>query len=109
MLRMTALMTAFCLILAGCAVYRVDSKAASDGFYLPKGLADQVLYLESVDKPHDVIGIISLATERASPREEVLARMRAEAAILGADAITALLSDNEPIGVRYTAKAVVFR
>ncbi len=109
MLRSAVLMMVCSVLLAGCTLCRVDSKDLSSDFYPPKDSADQVVYLEKLDKPYDLIGVVKITTERLSPREDVLARMRYEAAILGADAITEIESDQQPFRVQYTAKAVVFK
>mgnify|MGYP001769242952 CR=1 FL=1 len=109
MLRAAVLIMFCSLSFAGCSLYRIDSKDVSSDFYPPKDSADQVVFLEKLDKPYDVIGLVRITTDRTSPREEVVARMRYEAAILGADAITEITSDHAPFRVEYTAKAVVFR
>ena len=109
MLRAAVLVMISFVFFAGCSLYRVDSKDVSSDFYPPKASADQVVYLEKVDKPYDVIGLVKITTDRTSPREEVVAKMRYEAAILGADAITDMASDHAPFRVEYTAKAVAFK
>lgn len=109
MSRVAVLIMFFSVFFAGCSLYRVDSKDMSSDFYPPKGSADQVVYLEKLDKPYDIIGIVKVTTERVSAFEEVVARMRYEAAILGADAITDIALDRAPFRVEYTAKAVVFK
>lgn len=93
----------------GCSFYRVDSKDMSTDIFPPKDTAEKVVYLEKVDKPYIVIGIVNLSTQRRSPRDEVVARMRQEAAILGGDAITELVCDNAPVQVHYTAKVIVLK
>ena len=97
------------VLFTGCSLYRVDSNAVSSDFYPPKDSADKVVYLEKLDKPYEVIGLVKITTDRTSPREEVLAKMRYEAAVLGADAVIELASDHAPFRVEYTAKAVVFK
>jgi hypothetical protein len=109
MLRAAVLVMVSSVLFAGCSLYRVDSKDVSSDFYPPKNSADQVVYLEKVDKPYEVIGRVKITTDRMSPREEIVAKMRYEAAILGADAVTDITSDRAPFRVEYTAKAVVFK
>jgi hypothetical protein len=109
MLRLALGMMICVVLFAGCSLYRVDSKDASSDFFPPKSSPDQVLCLEKVDKPYDVIGIVRITTGGMVPREEVVTKMRYEAAILGADAIMDIVSDREPLRVNYTAKAIVFK
>jgi hypothetical protein len=111
------------LIFAGCSFYNIDSQDTTLDFYPPKASADQVAYLDKVDQPHEVIGIVTVDTERNRPLDEVVAKMRHEAAILGGDAIMDVRQDpgdgagpkvkkyfgNVNIRVRYTAKVVLFK
>jgi len=109
MLRAVVLVIVSSVILAGCSLYRVDSTDLSSDFFPPKNSADQVVYLEKLDKPYEVIGLVKITTDRVNSQEEVVAKMRYEAAILGADAITDIVSDPAPFRVEYTAKAVAFK
>jgi hypothetical protein len=109
--------------LAGCSVYRIDSEDTTLDFYPPKASALDVAYLEKIDKPYEVVGVVSLDAERSRPIEDILLKMRYEAAILGGDAITGLRSDlseakekksqplllNARIRVRYSAKVIIFK
>lgn len=106
-------------LLAGCSVYRVDSKDATLDFYPPKDSPQKVIYLEKVDKPNEVIGVVTVEVERTAIFEEVLAKMKEEAATLGGDGITDVHQDapvtpfkvlsNANIRVRYSAKVLVFK
>ena len=109
MARAVVLIILCSFFLAGCGFCRVDSEDVSTNFYPPKVSSDQVVYLKNVDKPYDVIGIVKVTTEREITRAEVESRMRSEAAILGADAITDLASEKLPFRIQYTAKAVGFK
>jgi hypothetical protein len=109
MLRAVVLIIVSFMLFTGCSLYRVDSKDLSSDFYPPKDSVDQVVYLEKLDKPYDVIGLVKITTDRISPREEVVAKMRYEAAIIGADAVTDIVSVHAPLRVEYTAKAIVFK
>ena len=109
MVRSVVLMVSFSIFLAGCSLYRVDSQDLSSDFYPPKDSSDQVVYFEKLDKPYDLIGIVKITTERMVPLDDVMARMRYEAAVLGADAITDIVAQQQPFRVEYTAKAVVFK
>jgi hypothetical protein len=104
-------------------VYRIDSEDTTLDFYPPKASANDVIYLEKIDKPYEVVGVVSLDAERTRPMEDILLKMRYEAAILGGDAITDVRSDlneakggksepfliNARLRVRYSAKVIVFK
>ncbi|MBF0618695.1 MAG: hypothetical protein HQL19_00850 [Candidatus Omnitrophica bacterium] len=97
------------IFLAGCSVYRIDSQDTTLDFYPPKNTPERVQFLEKVEKPHDIIGIVTVATERSRPMAEVVTKMRYEASVLGGDAITDVRSEPSGILVRHTAKVVVFK
>ena len=114
---------AACVVLVGCSLYKIDSQDTTLDFYPPKASPDKVAFLEKVDQPHEVIGIVTVDAERNRPLDEVVAKMKYEAAILGGDAITDIRRDidegagkrpekflsNAYIRIRYTAKVVVFK
>ncbi len=110
--------------LTGCTVYQIDSKDTSTDFYPPKRNIDDVAYLETLDKPYVEIGLVTVTTERRGDLKDALPKLKQEAAILGADAITDIQTDasgswqkikangllgNAYIRVNITAKAVVFK
>jgi uncharacterized lipoprotein YajG len=111
------------LVLVGCSFYSIDSQDTTLDFYPPKASPDKVIYLKKVEQPHEVIGIVTVDTERNRSFDEVVAKMINEAAILGGDAITDVRRDlregagktsekllsNAYIRIRYTAKVVVFK
>ena len=57
-------------------------------YYPAKDSPDDVQYLEQVTAPHKVIGTVKVNAERNQRREEVIRRLKSEAAVYGADAIT---------------------
>jgi len=109
---------------SGCTFYQINSKDTSEDYYSPKTNIDQVTYIEKTDKPYTEIGIISVTTERRQGLEDVLPKLKQEAGILGADAITDVhkgptdiwmklkpqqLLGNAYIRTTYTAKAIVWK
>jgi hypothetical protein len=96
----------------------------SETFYPAKNTED-VVYLESVDREHEVIGTVIVNGERKQRNmDDVIQKMRREAAILGGDAITNIQSDatgvwkklpahetlkNAYVRANYTASVVVFK
>jgi hypothetical protein len=123
MLRNSIIIFIFSFVLSGCSFYSIDSQDTTLDFYPPKPSADKVAYLEKVDQPHEVIGIVTVDTERSRPFEEIVAKMKYEAAVLGGDAITDVRRDTgdsssskmkeflsrSSIRIRYTAKVVLFK
>jgi hypothetical protein len=109
---------------SGCTVYQIDSKDTSQEYYSPKTSIDDVAYMEKADKPYTEIGTVTVTTERTQTLEDVLPKLKQEAGMLGADAITDVGSDatdlwkkyapqkvlgNAYIRVTYTAKAIVWK
>ena len=108
-----------CGVCVGCSFCRVDSRDTTREFYPPKATPDKIVYLQTVDRPYDVIGIVTVSAERTRPFEEVLTPIKREASILGGDAITDVLQNadlpgprilkNAGLRVNYTAKVIVFK
>ena len=109
---------------SGCTIYQIDSKDSTQDFYPPKTKIEDVVYLEKVDRPFTEIGIVTVTTERRQSIQDVLPKLRQEAAILGGDAITDVQSDssgiwkkvqiqkflgNAYIRANFTAKVIVFK
>ena len=109
---------------SGCTVYRIDSKDTSRDLYVSKTSIDEVAYVEKTDKPYIEIGTVTLTTERNQSWQDVLPKLKQEAGMLGADAITDVENgatdlwkkiapekflDNAYIRTTYTAKAIVWK
>ncbi|MFC1510355.1 hypothetical protein ACFL49_01725 [Candidatus Omnitrophota bacterium] len=78
---------------SGCTLYRINSEELTSDYYKSKQSADDVMYIETLDKPHEVIGRITVNAERRQRVSEVVEKMKKEAAILGGDVITDIQSD----------------
>jgi hypothetical protein len=111
------------VISSGCSIYQINSKDTSEGYYAPKTSIDDVAYLEKVDKPFTEIATVTCTTERRQAFAEVLPKLKQEAGMLGADAITDVKSEptdlwkslkpqrflsNAYIRTTYSAKAIVW-
>ena len=109
---------------SGCTVYQIDSKDSSQDYYVPKTSIDDVTYVEKADKPYTEIATVTVTTERRQSLEDVLPKLKQEAGMLGADAITDVQSNatnfwktlppkkligNAYIRTTYTAKAIVWK
>lgn len=114
------------LLSSGCALYHIDSQNISPNYYPSKKSSNDVVYLENVDKPNEIIGYVTVNTERvhSETMEDIISKMKREAAILGADAITEIKSDaagewkklpaqklvgNAYVRANFTATAIVFK
>lgn len=75
-------------LLTGCTVYQIDSQDTTENFFPPKTSLEDVRYIERVDVPFEEIGIVTVTTERRQSLEDVIPKLKQEAAILGGDAIT---------------------
>lgn len=109
---------------SACSIYHVTSIDSTDEYYPSKQRASDVIQLETVDKPHEIIGEVTVNTERRQRLSEVIGKMKREAAILGGDAITNIRSNatgtwkklpaqdligNAYVRANYTASVVIFK
>ncbi|MBF0521724.1 MAG: hypothetical protein HQL24_01565 [Candidatus Omnitrophica bacterium] len=109
---------------SACSLYHVDSADVTTNYYPSKKSASDVVYLETVTEPHEIIGYVTVNTERRHTIEDVLDKIKREAAILGGDAITDIRTDatgewkklpaqkligNAYIRANFTAAVVVFK
>ncbi|MCA9403948.1 MAG: hypothetical protein KC897_09220 [Candidatus Omnitrophica bacterium] len=78
---------------SGCSLYNVTSEETSLNYYPPKDSTQGIVYQEKVDKPHEVIGYVTVNSERRQKIDEIIERMKRETAIMGGDVITNLQSD----------------
>ncbi|MFA5060314.1 MAG: hypothetical protein WC676_06785 [Candidatus Omnitrophota bacterium] len=118
------------LFLSSCSLYVIDSNETSLEYYSPKSSANDVAYLETVDKPHEMIGIVTVNVERTqsendTAKTEIINKLKQEAATMGGDAITNIqtnagtgawakakpkkLFGNANIRTNFTADVVVFK
>ena len=91
----------------GCSLYYVDSQDVSTDFLPPQKSAEDVVYLEKIDRPHEVIGFITVNTERNQRINDVIEKMKREAAMLGADAITEIKTNSSGIWKKLPAQAFI--
>lgn len=77
---------------SACSLYRIDSQDVTANYYSPK-TAHMIKYVKNVTQPHEVIGYVTVNTERSQSLKEIVKKMQYEAGILGGDAITNITSD----------------
>ena len=112
------------LLLTSCSLYNINSEEVTTNYYPSKGSPEEVVYLENVTQPHEIIGYITVNTERIQTMNEVVEKLKREAAIMGGDAITNVGTDasgtwkklplrkllgNAYIRADYTATVVAYR
>lgn len=119
------LILTFCLALtaSSCSFYRINSEEITENIYYPKK-AEDVVVLDQVTVPHEIIGYVTVNTERNQSMDKILLKMKKEAAKLGGDAITNIQSNasglwkkipaqdfigNAYIRANYTASVVAFQ
>ncbi len=112
-------------LFSGCTTYRIDSEDTTLNYYPPKNSPDDVVYMETVDKPFEQIGIVTVTTERRQTLEDALPKLKYEASILGGDVITDIqvnstgvwqnvkvqkyLGHNGYVHTQYSAKVLVLK
>ncbi len=101
------LLASIIFLTSACSIYHVDSKDTTSEYYPPKNSANDVVYLEKVDRPHDIISTITVNTERIQTMDNVLEKIKREAAILGADAVTDIKTDATGIWKKLPAQKVI--
>ena len=87
-MKKTILFIALSILISSCSFYNINSDEVTENYYPPKSSLDNIAYLDEVKEPHEVIGFVSVSTERRQKMPDVLEKMKREAAILGGDAIT---------------------
>ena len=112
------------LVTSSCSIYHISSTNTSDDFY-PQNSPENIVFLENIDQPHKVIGIVTVNSERRQSQRlnDIIEKMKREAAILGGDAITEIKTDatgpwkhlpaqqmlaNGYVRANFTASVVVF-
>lgn len=79
---------ALLILTSGCSFYNINSEEITENYYPPKKSPESVVFLDEVKEPHEVIGFVTVNTERRQKMQDVLEKMKREAAVLGGDAIT---------------------
>ena len=107
MIKRALLCISLVLLTSACSIYHVDSQDSTTDYYPPKNSVSDVVYLEKIDRAHDIIGTITVNTERIQTMDNVLEKMKREAAILGADAITDIKTDATGVWKKLPAQKVI--
>lgn len=103
------------LISSGCTFYGVDAQEiVMAPFGQNKQVASEIQYLETVTVPYEVIGHVTVNTERRNSMEEVIEKMKRQVSMLGGDAITNIVQTDKPSSITrirtvYTGTVIVFK
>ena len=86
------------ILLSGCSFYQISSEETNLDYYPPKSSISGVAYLKEVSRPHKLIGVVKVTAERNQKKDEVIEKLKQEAAAIGGDAITnvAIVDDKKP-------------
>lgn len=110
--------------ISGCSLYSIDSEEVTTNFYTSKTADNQVEYVETITRPHEVIGFVTVNAERNQKMPEIMARIRHEAAVIGGDAFTNITTNasgswkkvppqrllkNAYIRANYSATVVIYK
>ena len=79
--------------ITGCSLYSINSEEVTSNYYPPKGSTQEVEYAETITRPHEIIGFVTVNAERNQKMQDVIEKIKREAAILGGDAITNITSN----------------
>ena len=115
----------FVFLTSSCSIYHINSVDETEAYYPSKSGASEVVYLEEITQPYEVIGSVTVNSERKQRSiDDIIIKMKREAAILGGDAITNIQSDatgiwkrlpvqqtigNAYVRANYTATVVVIK
>ncbi|MBP9853849.1 MAG: hypothetical protein KBD53_03150 [Candidatus Omnitrophica bacterium] len=81
------------VVTSGCSLYKVSSEDTTLNFYPSKATTKDIEYIQEMTTPYEVIGYVTVNAERRQSMNEVVERMKREAAILGGDAVINIESD----------------
>jgi hypothetical protein len=79
--------------LTGCSIYHMDFKDTASDFYPPKQSTAEIEYIENVNRAHEIVGVALVNTERRQFGDNVIEKLKLQAAKLGGDAITHIETD----------------
>ena len=89
--RIIPLIILVCLT-SSCSIYHITSTSTTDDYY-PAQETTEVVYLDRIDDAYTIIGAITVNAERRQRLDNVIEKMKHEAAIMGGEAITDIQSN----------------
>lgn len=105
-------MSVLVLISSGCTFYAVDANEILKASNKEVAKKD-IRYIENVSVPYEVIGHVTVNTERRNSMDEVIDKMKRQVAMLGGDAITNIIQTDKPSPIThvrtvYTGTVIIF-
>ena len=103
------------LAVSSCTFYKVDTQEIIISPHRQSKQANsQIQYLETITVPYDVVGHVTVNTERRNSMEEVIEKMKHQASLIGGDAFTNIVQIDKPSAIAhvrtvYTATVVIFK
>jgi len=92
MMKKIVSLAALVLLTSSCSIYHITSTNTTDDYY-PTQEIGNVVYLDHIDDTYIIIGTVTVNAERRQRLDDVIEKMKREAAILGGEAITDIQSD----------------
>lgn len=89
--RIISLIILVCLT-SSCSIYHITSTSTTDDYY-PAQETTEVVYLDRADDTYTIIGTVTVNAERRQRLDNVIEKMKHEAAIMGGEAITDIQSN----------------
>jgi len=74
--------------LSACSLYKIDGDEPTPVFFPSKTSPKEIVYFETANQPVELLGTVTVNTERRTPQAEVIEKAKREAAFIGGDAIT---------------------
>ncbi len=115
MKKLNLMMLMLLLISSGCTFYGVDAQEIVMAPFGQNKQTDlEIQYLETVTVPYEVIGHVTVNTERRNSIEEVIEKMKRQVSMLGGDAVTNIIQTDKPSPIAhvrtvYTGTVIVFK
>ncbi len=102
------------LISSGCTSYKVNAEEIMFAPSSKFATENEVQYLETATAPYEVIGHVTVNTERRNSLEEVAEKMKRQVAMLGGDAVTNIVQSDKPslithVRTVYTGTVIIFK
>ena len=92
MIKRSLILLSCIFILSSCSMYKIESEDVGEDIYPPKQ-PDQVVYVDTITRPYEVIGYVTANVERRQTEDDIIEKLKREAAMLGGDAITDIQSN----------------
>ncbi len=122
-MKKTILLITLSIFVSGCSIYRINSEEVTSNYY-PSKKPEQVQVLEETSDSYEIVGFVTINSERNQNFEEIVEKIKKEAAVLGGDAIINITTNatgtwkklpaqkfvgNAYVRANYSATVIVFK